>query len=586
MSFLQELRRRNVIRVAALYLVASWLVLQVADILLDAFDVPSWGMRLLVIILTLGFPMVLIFSWVFELTPDGLRREADIIRSGETPSTGRKINILIIVLLVLAVGVVVLDRVIPETPSPDNAIVDESAITPERSIAVLPFVNLSDDPTNVYFSEGLSEELLNLLAAIPELRVTARTSSFSFRGKDLDIPAIGRSLNVANVLEGSVRKSGNRLRITVQLIDVDNGFHLWSETYDRDMDDIFAVQDEIAQAVVGALRVSMLGEPPRARQTDPEAFSAFLYALHFYQQRSRDGYDKAVDYSRRAIAVDPDYAPAWNLLGATYSNQAITGQRPYREANEQALAAVEKALEIDPNYALAYSARGWVAMQYERDYAASAEYFSQALALSPDNPIILSNAAVLANKLGRVEEAIELTRRSLALNPISTVGHSNLSDQLARVGRFADAIDAARKAVELAPQNVSARVNLAAAYLLSGQPQDAIEEIGKTDWAMYRLFVQAIAYARLDRSDESNQAVTTMTDQFADDRAYLIASVYASKDDPDAAFEWLYRAADENQRTSGIRSDPFLKGLHADPRWNPLLARFGLSDEQVAAIEF
>ncbi len=451
---------------------------------------------------------------------------------------------------------------------------------------MLPFVNLSDDPTNVYFSEGLSEELLNLLAAIPELRVTARTSSFSFRGKDLDIPAIGRSLNVANVLEGSVRKSGNRLRITVQLIDVDNGFHLWSETYDRDMDDIFAVQDEIAQAVVGALRVSMLGEPPRARQTDPEAFSAFLYALHFYQQRSRDGYDKAVDYSQRALAIDPDYAPAWNLLGATYSNQALTGQLPYREANEQALAAVEKALEIDPNYAFAYSARAWVAMQYERDYAASAEYFRQALALSPDNPVILSNAAVLAGKLGRVDEAIDLTRRSLALNPISTVGHSNLSDQLARAGRFDDAIDAARKAVELAPQNVSARVNLAAAYLLSGQPQDAIEEIGKTDWALYRLFVQSIAYARLDRSDESNQAVTTMTDQFADDRAYLIASVYASKDDPDAAFEWLYRAADDNQRTSGIRSDPFLKSLHDDPRWNPLLARFGLSDEQVAAIEF
>jgi len=586
MSFLEELRRRNVIRVAALYVVASWLVLQVADILLDAFEVPSWGMRLLVAILILGFPMVLLFSWIFELTPDGLRREADISRTADTPPTGRKINILTIVLLLLTVGIVIVDRVIPETPPVDDPSANASISTPRHSIAVLPFVNLSDDPANVYFSEGLSEELLNMLAAIPDLQVTARTSSFSFKGKDLDIPAIGRSLNVANVLEGSVRKSGSRLRITVQLIDVENGFHLWSETYDRDTDDIFAIQDEIAEAVVGALRVSMLGQAPRARETDPEAFSAYLYSLHFYQQRTRDGYEQAVTYAQQALDIDPDYAPAWNLLGATYSNQALTGQLPYREANERALAAVERALAIDPNYALAYSARAWVAMQYERDYAASAEYFRQALALAPDHPVILSNAAVLASKLGRAEEAIDFTRRSLALNPISTSAHSNLSDQLARAGQFEEAIDAAREAIALGPGNTSARVNLAAAYLLSGQAGNAIEEIEKTDWALYRLFIQSIAYDVLDRTEESNEAVAKMTDLYADDRAYVIACVYASKNDADAAFEWLHRVVDDRQQTAGIRSEPFLKSLRDDPRWNPLLARLGLSDEQVAAIEF
>jgi len=586
MSFLEELKRRNVIRVAALYVVASWLILQVADILLDAFEVPSWGMRLLVAILILGFPLVLLFSWIFELTPDGLRRESDIGRSVDTPSNGRKINILTIVLLLLTVGIVVVDRVIPETPPADDSGANAAISTSRHSIAVLPFVNLSDDPANVYFSEGLSEELLNMLAAIPDLQVTARTSSFSFKGKDLDIPAIGRSLNVANVLEGSVRKSGNRLRITVQLIDVENGFHLWSETYDRDTDDIFAVQDEIAEAVVGALRVSMLGQAPRARETDPEAFSAYLYSLHFYQQRTREGYDKAVTYAQQAIDIDPDYAPAWNLLGATYSNQALTGQLPFRQANEQALEAVEKALAIDPDYALAHSARAWVAMQYERDYAASAEYFQQALALSPDNPVILSNAAVLAGQLGRVDEAIDFSRRSLVLNPISTVGHSNLSDQLARAGQFEEAIEEARQAVALGPDNASARVNLAAAYLLSGQADTAIEEIEKTDWELYRLFIQAIAYDLLDRSEESNAAVAKMADLFAADRASLIASVYASRNDADTAFEWLRRAVDDAQRTDGIRSDPFLNSLRDDPRWNPLLARLGLSDEQVAAIEF
>lgn len=584
MSMLEELKRRNVIRVAALYLVASWLLLQVGDILFDAFELPSWSMRLLVAILILGFPLVLLFSWIFELTPDGLRREADIDRSTDRPGTGQKINILIIALLVLTIGIVLVDRVIPEQPSIDDGVAETPITDPERSIAVLPFVNLSDDPANIYFSEGLSEELLNMLAAIPELRVTARTSSFSFKGKDLDIPAIGRSLNVANVLEGSVRKSGNRLRITVQLIEVENGFHLWSETYDRDMQDIFAVQDEIAEAVVGALRVSLLGEAPRARETDPDAFSAFLYGLHFYQQRTSDGYEKAAEYMHRALEIDPDFAPAWNLLSATYSNQAVAGLLPYREANEQALAAVEKALEIDPEFALAYSARAWVAMQYQRDYAAAAGYFRQALALSPENPIILGNAAVLASRIGRVEEAIDLTRRSLALDPISTVSHSNLSDQLTRAGKYAEAVDQGRKAVELNPGNTSARVNLAAAYLLAGQADKANDEIENADRPVFKLFINALAYDLLGQTRESGEAVTKLTDQFADEHAFLIASVYASKDDPDTAFDWLTRAVDDGQATSGIKSDPFLIKLRGDPRWNPLLARLGLSDEQVAGI--
>ncbi len=584
MSIFKELRRRSVIKAAALYLVASWLVLQVADIMFDAFDVPSWSIRLLVAILILGFPIVLIFSWIFELTPDGLRRESDISSRAETLPTGRKTNILIVILLMLSAGIVVLDRVIPEASPVGQPVSKASADTPRESIAVLPFVNFSDDPANVYFSEGLSEELLNMLAAIPELQVTARTSSFSFKEKDLDIPTIGRSLNVANVLEGSVRKSGNRLRVTAQLISVVSGYHLWSETYDRDMDDIFAVQDEIANAVVDALRISILGEAPRARETDPDAFSTYLYGLHFYQQRSNDGYEKAVEYLQQTLEIDPNYAPAWNTLAATYSNMALTGQLPYREANELALSAVEKALQLEPNYALAHSARAWVAMRYEQDYAASAVYFSRALILEPDNSIILSNAAVLASTLGRVEKAIEMTRRSLVLNPISTTVHSNLSDQLARAGRFTDAIDAARAALELTPGNPIAHANLAGAYLLFNQPENAIEEVEKAHMEPYELVIKSISFELLDRTDESKAAIAKLVEQYANNRAYLIATVYASRNEVDTAFEWLYRAVNDGQPTSGIRTDPFLNNLHDDPRWNPLLARLGLSDEQVAAI--
>jgi adenylate cyclase len=585
MSIIEELKRRNVIRVTSLYLVTSWLVLQVADILFDAFDVPSWSMRLLVAILILGCPLVIIFSWIYELTPDGVRRETEAGGSNN-PAIGRKINIAIGVLLAVAIGFLVIDRIVPETSSVDGAIATSTLEIPDLSIAVLPFVNISDDPSNEYFSDGLSEELLNMLVGIPELRVTARTSSFSFKNKDTDIPTIGRLLNVANVLEGSVRKSDDQLRITAQLINAKSGYHLWSATYDRKMDDIFAIQDEIAAAVVIALRITILGEAPRARETTPEAFAAYLHGLHFYQQRTNDGYAKAVQYVQQALEIDPEYAPAWTLLGATYSNQALAGRIPFDDASTKALAAVEKALQIDPNFALAISARAWLAMVYERDYAGSAAYFRHALDLAPDNSIILGNAAVLARTLGRIDEAIDMTQRSLALNPVSAVGYVNLSDQLTHAGRPADAVEAARKAIELAPGNSAAKVNLAGAYLLAEQPEMAIEVAEQFDWPFYELLINAMAYNDLGRFDESNDALLVMTDQYADVRAFRIAAVHAWRNDIDSAFDWLYRALDENQPTRGIKTDPFLKNLHDDMRWNPLLASLGLSDEQIGAIRF
>jgi len=574
MQFFEELKRRNVIRVAALYVVASWLILQVGDVIFDAFDVPSWSVRLLIAILILGFPIVLGLSWVFELTTDGLVREAEVDRGAVRQLSGRRAYVLTAVMLVLAVVILLAKGTFLDV-GPDD-----------RSIAVLPFINMSDDPSNDYFSDGMSEELLNLLAGIPELKVTARTSSFSFKDRDLDIPTIGRLLNVAHVLEGSVRKSDRQLRITAQLINVESGFHIWSQTYDREIDDIFTIQDDISEAVVAALRISILGEAPRARATDPDAFTAYLNALHFYKQRTKDGYDKAVHYSQQAIDIDPGYAPAWNLLSSTYSNQALNGQLPYDEAHEKALLAVERALEINPDYAYANSARAWLAMNHEQDYSTAAAFSRRALDLAPENPVILGNRAILAYTLGHVDEAIEMTQKSVALDPVSTTSYSNLSDQLAGAGRPVDAIEAARKAIELMPGNATARVNLAAAYLLAEQPEKAIEEVDKGDWEIYQLFIKTLAYDLLDRAAESNDALIQMTERYANARALRIASVHAWRNDHDAAFQWLDRAVSEGQPTNGIKNDPFLRNLHDDARWDRLLARVGLADEQVAAIEF
>ena len=574
MKLVSELRRRNVLRMAALYVVAAWLIVQVAGVLIDLAKLPDWTGTTILWLLAVGFPIALIFSWLYEITPEGISLEKDIDPTASTTHvTGRRLDFIVISMLCAAVILFAYDKWWTAAPL-------------DTSIAVLPFKNMSDDPGNEYFSDGLSEELLNMLAGIQELRVTARTSSFSFKDKDTDIRTIGRLLNVANVLEGSVRKSGNQLRITAQLINAETGYHLWSATYDREMDDIFAVQNEIAAAVVAALRLSILREAPRARETTPEAFAAYLHGLHFYQQRTNDGYDKAVQYLQQALKIDPEYVPAWTLLGATYSNQVLTGQMPFDDANTKALAAIEKALQIDPSFALANSARAWLAMVYERDYAVSAAYFRRALDIAPENSVVLGNAAVLARALGRIDKAIEMTQKGLALNPVSAFAYVNLSDQLSHAGRPADAAEAARKAIELAPGNSIAKVNLAGAYLLGEQPEMAIEVAEQFDWAFYELFIHALAYDDLGRFEESDDALVMMTEQYADDYAFRIAAVHAWRNDIDTAFDWLYRALDEDQPTRGIKTDPFLKNLHDDARWNPLLTSFGLSDKQVAAIRF
>ncbi|MCH9693151.1 MAG: tetratricopeptide repeat protein [Gammaproteobacteria bacterium] len=574
MRFLDELKKRNVIRVAALYLVVSWLVLQVADLLFDAFEAPSWAIQLLIIFLVLGFPIALLLSWVFEITEDGIVRESELDTRSVRRLNDRRVYILIGVVLAFAVAMYVATRSVVDT-KPD-----------QNTIAVLPFINISSDPDNEYFSDGLSEELLNLLAGIPELSVTARTSSFSFKNKDMDLPTIGRMLNVAHVLEGSVRKSDQQLRITAQLINVNSGFHIWSQTYDRELVDVFAIQDEIAEAVVAALRVSILGEPPRARVTQTEAFTAFLNALHFYKQRTKQGYEKAVVYARQAVAIDANYAPAWNLLSATYSNQALRRDIPYDAGHEMAMDAVEKALEIDPNYSFALSARAWIAMNYERDYAASAALFRRAVKLDPYNPVILGNRAILANRIGRTDEAIAILQQSLALDPVSTTSHTNMSDLLSRANRPNAAIDSAIKSIELAPEAPIGYINLAAAYILAEQPDKAISEVNKVDWPLYQLVIHALAYGDLGKSAESEAALSHVTERYAQTNAFQIALVHAWRGDVDTAFQWLDRAVDDGQPTNGIRNEPFLNRLHDDPRWEPLLRRLGLSDEQVAAVRF
>jgi TolB-like protein len=296
-------------------------------------------MRFVALLLILGFPLVLIFSWVYELTPEGLKKQHEVdLNQSITHETGRKINYLIGALAVLAIVVVAVERFIPRT-APIPAATDAAPGAPPaeapvqaaaKSIAVLPFVNMSSDPGNEYFSDGLSEELLNVLAKLPELRVIGRTSSFQFKGRNEDLRVIGEKLNVAHVLEGSVRKSGNKVRITAQLIKAADGSHLWSETYDRTLDDIFAVQDDIAGEVVKALQVTLLGTAltPRSEPQDSEAYNLALQGRFFLERRGREDFERSVEYFRRSLERDRDYAPAWAGLSQAYARQADNGYAP------------------------------------------------------------------------------------------------------------------------------------------------------------------------------------------------------------------------------------------------------------------
>jgi TolB-like protein/cytochrome c-type biogenesis protein CcmH/NrfG len=483
MSFIAELQRRNVIRIAVLYLVAAWIILQVADVLFPILGVPEWGLRLILGVLVLCFPLALIFSWIYEMTPEGIKREKDVDRSRSvTPQTGRKVNTLIVVLLVVAILTVVADRLIPEAAPPETARSPERvpapaepgqtaaegpeqaaaakflSTAPEQSVAVLPFVNMSGDPDNEYFSDGLSEELLNALAGIPGLFVAARTSSFHFKGSTGDIADIARQLRVRNVLEGSVRAAGGRVRITAQLIDATNGYHLWSDTFDRTLDDVFAVQDEISLRVADALKVALLKETssaPKRPTVNTEAYLAYLRGQQFSNEGGVKGYSKAIEQYQRAVALDPEFSQAYAGIAMAWANQFEWGNITRAEAAPKIRAAADRALAINPDLPLAWTAD---ALAHRAAAAGTADdprilaSLERALSMDPGNVDILYWYADALAGAGRRGEAIEALQRGLARDPLSAVLHTQLGWAYQGGGRSDMAGQSFATAYELAPE--------------------------------------------------------------------------------------------------------------------------------------
>jgi len=428
MSFINELKRRNVFKVAAAYVIVGWLILQAGEVLAPALHLPEWVNSMLAFFLLLGFPLALFFAWAFEMTPDGIKKERNVDRSKSiTSKTGQTLNYTIIGLLVVMLAYFAYDKFMlqPQVVAPSSSVstgTEEAAEETFETIAVLPFVNMSEDASNEYFSDGLTEELLNILAKIKELRVAGRTSSFAFKGKNEDLRVIGEKLDVKSILEGSVRKdnSGKRVRITVQLINVEDGYHLWSETYDRELDDIFAIQDEIAHKVALALRITLFGEDEaRLKQVESTEINAYDIYLQGLQGLNHGGYvqlGNAAEKFQNALALDPSYTPAKLGLVNSWSRLAQTGAITRVEAIRKGLPLLETILIEQPDNSHAYIQLALL-RDFEDDSEKAENAFIAALELDPRNAIGLQEFGRFLFDHGQVNRGMELIDAAIEIEP-------------------------------------------------------------------------------------------------------------------------------------------------------------------------
>jgi TolB-like protein/Tfp pilus assembly protein PilF len=586
----------------------AWLLIQVAETIFPLFGFDETPAQIVVIVLAIGLIPALVFAWAFEFTPEGLKKESEVDRSQSiTPDTSKKLDRMIMVVLALALGYFAFDKFVlsPQREASQLAALEEKKATEvekarqegrtdalvesygAKSIAVLPFVNMSSDVEQEYFSDGISEELLNLLARVQDLRVISRSSAFSYKGKDIKLAQVAEELNVTHILEGSVRKAGNKIRITAQLIEARSDTHLWSSTYDRKLDDIFAVQDEIAATVVEQLKITLLGEAPKVRKTDPGAYALFLQARHVSGQGRAESFESANSLYEEVLAIDPDYVNAWIGLAFNYTNQAMAGIRSHEEAYTQAREAVEKVLPIDPDNAMAYALLGWLAINYDNDLEQAARFYQRALELDADNQYVILDVATLLQKLNRQDESIAAYEYVLILDPVNPFGYSNLGNSFILAQRWDEAIASYRTALRLSPGMMIARGMIGITLLYKGEAEAALTEILQEPMEPLRLLGLVAAHHALGQPKESDAALLELIEKYGQHTPYIIAVVLAYRNEADRAFEWLEKAVENGDpMLSDLAGEPWLANIHNDPRWLPFLESNSQDQAELDAIPF
>jgi len=579
-NFFSELKRRNVYKVAVAYIVGGWAFSQGIAQVFPVFDVPNWAIRLIVLLIILGLPVAVVLAWMFELTPQGIKRTevADAM-----PATARKKNhawiYVVVVGGLVSTGLFFLGRYTASRSAAEGGRSSGPSI-PAKSIAVLPLLNESGDPKDEYFSDGLSEELIAALGQIRGLKVIGRSSSFRFKDRKEENKTVGEKLGVTTLLEGTVRKQGDQVRIVAELVNVSDGIALWTRTFDRELKDIFAVQQEIAMDVASSLKITLLGSNERSA-TSPatkniEAHNAYLQGHFYFQRRNLEDYGKGVEYFDQAIRLDPGYAlayaersEAWTLSGD------LTGQG--KTVWPKAQSDAEKAVAIAPALAETHAALGWVRFFVEWRFAEGLSELKRAKDLSPSNPTANDLLARVIVYLGQVDEAERQARQAVELDPLSFAAQNNLARVLFAAGKLDEAVAIARKAAELQPTAASSHRWQVLVAVQRGDGETALREAQLEPDERFRRFELALAqYVWGDRK----AAEAALADLIAKDRdqlAYQIAEVYAVRGETDKAFEWLQIAFDNHDSgTLSLLIDPLMRGLRDDPRYKILLAKLGL----------
>ena len=595
-SFFAELRRRNVYKVAVAYAVAAWLLVQVATQVFPFFEIPNWSVRLVVLVLILGFPIALVLAWAFEITPEGIKREEDVAPNESIRrQTGRKIVGITIALAVVAAGLFALQMFRPklmrDSAATSVSLPATAALNiPEKSIAVLPMVNSSDDPANEYFSDGMSEEFISSLSRLRDLKVIGRSSSFQFKGKTADSKVIGEKLGVYYLLEGSVQRSAGRVRIWVELIKSGDGATLWSESYDRDLKDVFAAQSEIAERVAKELKVALLGNNGQtvglATAATPsnqnvEAYNALLQGNFYSRRVTAEDTRKAIGYYEEAIRLDPHYALAYAKLSiqaeALANNYSSLTSKEKQEVTAKARGAAERALQLDPNLAEAHMAKGYILHLLDFDFAGAEAEFRRALELAPQDPSTAMTLSGLLATLGRLDEAATVAQRATVLDPLRSGVYSNLAAYLVALGRYDEADAALHKSIAFQPQAAQNYDWLAIIQILRGQPGSAVELAKQETDPFWRTYALAQAYfAHGDRA-EADAELKKMIDTDADGAGSQIAAVYALRKKPDKMFEWLDRAwSTQDPGVAVLLFDPFLRAYRDDPRFIAFAQKIGV----------
>jgi len=581
-GFLAELKRRNVYKVAVAYAVVAWLLIQIATQVFPFFEIPNWGVRLTVLLIVLGFPIALVVAWAFELTPGGIKRTASVAAA---PATKRMAWLYVVIVAgALSISLFLLGRYTARwLPGASGA--------PEKSIAVLPFTNLSRDPDNAYFTDGVQDEIITRLAKIADLKVISNTSTQRFKSSPDDLPSIAKQLGVANILEGSVQRSADQVRVNVQLIKAATDEHLWGDTFDRQLTDVFRIESDIAKTIADTLKAKLTGSEQHALAARPtenaEAYQLYLKGRFFWNKRTGPDLQKAINYFKQATELDPNYALAYAGLADAYVLLSGFGAATPQESFPLAKKAARKALDLDETLAEAHTSLGFV-LAGDSDFVASTREFERAIELNPNYATAhhwFGNSTLLA--LGEFDRAIAEGKRAVELDPLSLIINADLGADYLTARRYDEAIAQLRRTLEMDPRFYYARWNLAQALELKGNLTQALAEYERAvelDNDPLLLGLLGQAYAKAGRSDKARQMLAQL-EQIATTRyvsSYSFALIHSALGEKEKAVDWLERGYREHAWLDliYIKVDPMLDPLRTNPRFKKLVVEIFPEDKK------